>query len=231
ATFKLQAIRPSYGDPFEIGGGAPSASDGGRIFYIREKHIHEVRPQSSWQMDCGCATAGALTLNMLRRPGLITTGDIGHALPMSDDKNFRRNVPPKRSLALAAAGIVPRRRGAVEWSSSDRNVPCSRTRRRITKTDGLREGGYKSTIHHQEARNSNGILRPSKVQGQITPPCLHLPLHLHLHSWHWRASSRPGGPPKKKTPRRLMRVLLVCCCSLTNQVASFQVFRTTKHRV
>ncbi|KAK1539223.1 uncharacterized protein CCOS01_00537 [Colletotrichum costaricense] len=51
-TFKLQAIRPSYGDPFEIGGGAPSASDGGRIFYIREKHIHEVRPQSSWQMDC-----------------------------------------------------------------------------------------------------------------------------------------------------------------------------------
>ncbi|KXH47654.1 hypothetical protein CNYM01_07905 [Colletotrichum nymphaeae SA-01] len=114
STSKLQAIRPSIGDPFEIGGGAPSASDGGQIFCIREKHIREVRPQSSWQMDCGCATAGALTLKMLRRPGLITAGDIGHALAMSDDKKFRRNVPPKRSLALAAAGIVPRRRGAVE---------------------------------------------------------------------------------------------------------------------
>ncbi|KXH35550.1 hypothetical protein CSIM01_08457 [Colletotrichum simmondsii] len=111
---RRHSIRPSYGDPFEIGGGAPSASDEGQIFCIREKQIREVRPQSSWQMDCGCATAGALTLNMLRRPGLITAGGIGHALPMSDDKKFRRNVPPKRSLALAAAGIVPRRRGAVE---------------------------------------------------------------------------------------------------------------------
>lgn len=159
-------------------------------------------------MNYGCATAGALTLNMLRRLGLITADDIEHALPVSDDKKFRRNVPPKRLLALAAAGIVPRRRGAVEWSSSDRNVPCSRTRRRITKTDGRREGGYKSTIHHQEARNSNGILRSSKVQGQITPACLHLPLSLHLQSWHWRASSRLVGPQKKKPPpRRLTRVL------------------------
>ncbi|KXH57556.1 hypothetical protein CSAL01_04498 [Colletotrichum salicis] len=165
----IQAIRLSHDDPFEIGGEAPSARDGGQIFCTREKRIREVRQQNSWLMGCGCATAGALTLNILRRSGLITADDDEHALPMSDDKKFRRNVPPKRSLALAAAGIVPRRRGAVEWSSSDRNVPCSRTRRRITKTDRLRKGGYKSAIHHQDARNSNRILRPSKVQGQITP--------------------------------------------------------------
>ncbi|OHF02755.1 hypothetical protein CORC01_01856 [Colletotrichum orchidophilum] len=93
----------------------------------------------------GKSPAEALTPNMLRRPSLITAGDTGHALPMSDDKKLRRNLPPKRSLALAAAGIVPQRRGAVEWAaqgSSDRNDPCLRTRRRVTETDGLREGGY-----------------------------------------------------------------------------------------